>query len=116
MTSYLFKNRIDARRVLKFFILLSFIPLTYASSSSLESLKEVAQQCRQKVDELWQWRRRLPSVQRRDFHIAIGQASKSCDDLRDLLKQFEQADGLKQAYEKSMNEAQYLTQALQEIP
>ena len=115
MAKYFFTSKFDYKTILKLLILISFVQVTQASSS-LESLKEIAQQCRQKVDELWKQQRRLPPVQRRDFHIAIGQASKSCDDIRDLLKQFNQLNALKQSYEKSLNEAQNLTQTLQDAP
>ena len=75
-------------------------------------MAQTAQQCRQKVDQLWKWQKRLSQPQRRDFHIAIGHASKNCDDLRDLLQQFNRANALKQAYEHSLTEAQNLTQGL----
>ncbi|MGI4851185.1 MAG: hypothetical protein ACRYGR_04525 [Janthinobacterium lividum] len=89
---------------------------TQIAPDSLESLTQITQQCRQQVDALWKAQRRVPADRRRDFHIAIGQASKSCDDLTDLLKQFEQAHALKQSYEKSFKNAQNLAQSSQETP
>ena len=77
-----------------------------SKSSSFDVLIQKAQQCRQQVDELWQHHKQLPREQRRDFHIAIGYASKHCDDLRDIVKQLDKAKALSEAYEKSFQEAQ----------
>lgn len=111
-----FSNKRIHLLILSIFTLMPSLQATQLPSSSLESLTQVAQQCRQKVDELWKLQKRLPQAQRRDFHIAIGNASKNCNDLRDLLSRFNQANVLKQAYEQSLNEAQNLTQPLRETP
>lgn len=84
-------------------------------AASFETLVQKAQQCRLRVDKLWQYHKQRPQKHRRDFHIAIGHASKHCDDLRDIVKQLSTAQALSEAYEKSFQEAQNLVSSTHDI-
>jgi hypothetical protein len=75
---------------------------------STEILAQTAIQCRKTIDQLWEARRSLKPEQMRDFQIAVGQASKNCDDLQEIYTQTGRASQLKQDYDQALASAQTL--------
>jgi len=75
---------------------------------STEILAQTATQCRKTIDQLWEARRSLKPEQMRDFQIAVGQASKNCDDLQEIYTQTGRASQLKQDYDQALASAQTL--------
>ena len=75
---------------------------------STEILAQTATQCRKTINQLWEARRSLKPEQMRDFQIAVGQASKNCDDLQEIYTQTGRASQLKQDYDQALASAQTL--------
>jgi hypothetical protein len=79
---------------------------------STDIIEQTASQCRKIIDQLWEKRRTLSIESLRTFQIAIGEASRNCEELEGIYAQLKRAPVLKDQYDKTLKQAQEVANSL----
>lgn len=83
---------------------------------SAQNVQMTANSCRSQVENLWQMRAQVPRERIREFHIAVGRASESCDKLDHFNKQLATASQQEYIFKQNLSMAQTVAQGQALMP